>query len=94
MIAQGALDECRAMRDDWTPSLPSARALGAPDLMAALAGEIPLDLAIARAKIATHRYAKRQRTWFRGRMADWLALRSEDLAHGLDDAARQVLRAT
>jgi tRNA dimethylallyltransferase len=36
-----------------------------------LRGELTEAEAIERAIIATRQYAKRQRTWFRGRMADW-----------------------
>ena len=74
MIAAGALEEVRAAMAGWDPALPSARAIGAPDLVAYLRTEITLDEAAARAKAATRRYAKRQRTWFRNRMADWTPL--------------------
>jgi tRNA dimethylallyltransferase len=36
-----------------------------------LRGDLTEAEAIERAIIATRQYAKRQRTWFRGRMADW-----------------------
>jgi tRNA dimethylallyltransferase len=72
MIEQGALDEVRAaMATGWHPGLPSSRALGARELVAHLRGEMTLDAATAAAVTATRRFAKRQRTWFRGRMADW-----------------------
>lgn len=71
MIAQGALAEVQAALPDWQPKRPSARAIGAPELVAHLRGEIPLEQAIAQAKIATRQYAKRQRTWFRNRMRSW-----------------------
>ncbi len=71
MIAAGALEEVRAAREWWDPALPAARAIGAAELMAHLRGETTLDAAITAAKIATRRYAKRQRTWFRNRLGDW-----------------------
>jgi len=71
MMAQGALEEVRREAPFWRPERPSARAIGAPDLMAALRGEITLDQAVAAAKLASRQYAKRQRTWFRSRMRDW-----------------------
>ncbi len=71
MIAQGALDEVRAVMPLWNPALPAMRAIGAAELRAHLLGQMPLDAAVAAAKIATHQYAKRQRTWFRSRMAGW-----------------------
>lgn len=72
MLDLGALDECRSFLLCGLPStLPSARVLGASQLCAHLSGELPLEAAIADAVTATRRFAKRQRTWFRGRMKDW-----------------------
>ncbi len=71
MIEAGALDEARAMLPLWNPALLSSKAIGAPELIAHLRGEMPLEAAIAAAKIASRQYAKRQRTWFRARMRDW-----------------------
>lgn len=73
MMAEGALEEVRAELPGWDPQRPSARAIGAPELVAHLRGEIGLDEAIAAATLASRRYAKRQRTWFRNRMKLWLA---------------------
>jgi tRNA dimethylallyltransferase len=39
--------------------------------VAHLRREGSLAEAVAAAKIATHQYAKRQRTWMRNRMANW-----------------------
>lgn len=71
MIEMGALDEARAALPDWSPQLPSSRAIGAPELIAHLKGETTLSEATLAAILASRRYAKRQRTWFRSRMADW-----------------------
>lgn len=71
MIAQGALDEVAAMRERYDAELPSCRAIGVPELMAHVRGEITLDEARQRAGIATRQFAKRQRTWFRARMRRW-----------------------
>ena len=71
MVKNGALDEARANLASWNPTHPSAKAIGAPELIAHLQGELPLPDAITRAKIATRQYAKRQRTWFRSKMRDW-----------------------
>ncbi|WP_055045150.1 tRNA (adenosine(37)-N6)-dimethylallyltransferase MiaA [Devosia sp. A16] len=72
MFAGGAVEEVEALlalRLD--PSLPAMKAIGVPEIAAMLAGEIDEEIAIERAVIATRQYAKRQRTWFRNRMADW-----------------------
>jgi tRNA dimethylallyltransferase len=74
MLAQGALDEARAALPDWDPALPSARAIGAPELIAHLRAEMPLADAVDAAKAASRQYAKRQRTWFRSRMGGWRSL--------------------
>ena len=71
MIGMGALDEVRANLDRWDDALPSSKALGARELRAHLLGEMSLEEAVERAKIATRQFAKRQRTWFRSNMGDW-----------------------
>ena len=74
MMAQGALDEVRAELPHWQPQRPSARAIGAPELIAHLQGQMPLHTAVDAAKLASRQYAKRQRTWLRNRMRDWRAV--------------------
>lgn len=72
MLAQGALDEVRALLPVWRPGTPAFRALGAEELRAYLLGDLPLGEARDRAVIASRAYAKRQRTWFRSRMGAWI----------------------
>ncbi|WP_306114126.1 MULTISPECIES: tRNA (adenosine(37)-N6)-dimethylallyltransferase MiaA [unclassified Roseovarius] len=71
MLATGALDEARANLANWDPSALSSKAIGAPELIAHLKGELTLDAAREAATIATRQFAKRQRTWFRARMGGW-----------------------
>ena len=71
MLDQGALDEVRANQPGWNPKALSSKAIGAPELMAYLDGEMTLDQAREAATIATRQFAKRQRTWFRARMGGW-----------------------
>lgn len=72
MFEHGAVDEVRGLLSlDVDPSLPAMKAIGVPEIAAMLAGELTQAEAIERAVIATRQYAKRQRTWFRNRMADW-----------------------
>lgn len=78
MLAGGVLDEVRANAASFDPTQPWARAIGATELTAYLAGAMPRETAVANAKITTHQYAKRQRTWFRARMADWTGLAMTD----------------
>jgi len=71
MLTEGALDEARENLAGWNPGLPSSRAIGAPELIAHLRGDLTLEDAAAAATLASRRYAKRQRTWFRSNMQDW-----------------------
>ncbi|PPB80095.1 tRNA dimethylallyltransferase [Albidovulum inexpectatum] len=71
MIDAGALAEVEAVLPIWDPLALWARAIGAPELVAHLRGELSLDQAIGRAQAASRQYAKRQRTWFRNRMKKW-----------------------
>ncbi len=71
MVAAGALEEARASLPHWQPERPWARAIGAPELVAHLRGEMTLEAAQAAAVLGSRQYAKRQRTWFRNRMKAW-----------------------
>ena len=71
MMEMGALEEARALAPRWDPARLAARAIGAPELIAHLRGELTLEAAIAAAKLQSRQYAKRQRTWFRSRMKGW-----------------------
>lgn len=71
MLEAGVLDEARANLPGWSPALPSAKAIGAAELVAHLRGTLPLDAARERTITLTRQYAKRQRTWFRARMSAW-----------------------
>lgn len=74
MLTQGALEEAEANLAEWDPALPSAKAIGAPELISYLRGDCSLEEARERATISTRQYAKRQRTWFRSRMKNWQKL--------------------
>ena len=71
MMADGVLDEVRQVLPKWNPALPASKALGAAELRSHLLGEVDLEVAVDRAKIATRQFAKRQRTWLRSNMGDW-----------------------
>ena len=80
MLEAGVLAEVEAVLPRWDPGRPAARAIGAPELVAHLRGEATLAEARDRAVLASRRYAKRQRTWFRSRMAGWRRLDAAVLA--------------
>jgi tRNA dimethylallyltransferase len=73
------LDEAKANFASWSPDLPSAKAIGAAELMSHLRGDMDLDTVIERASILTRQFAKRQRTWFRARMKSWTHLTPDDM---------------
>ena len=70
MLEQGALDEVRAL-PPLAAAAPLMKAIGVPELLARIKGEITLDEARNLAQIATRQYIKRQLTWGRGQMSDW-----------------------
>lgn len=72
MLAGGALEEARANRPDWSSARRSAKAIGAAELMAHLDNRLDLDTVAQRMITLTRQYAKRQRSWFRARMGDWI----------------------
>jgi tRNA dimethylallyltransferase len=74
MIAGGALDEVRALAArNLDPALPVMRALGVPQLMQHVAGDLSLADATTAAKLATRQYIKRQLTWLKRNMGAWQA---------------------
>ncbi|SFM14028.1 tRNA (adenosine(37)-N6)-dimethylallyltransferase MiaA [Shimia aestuarii] len=77
MLEHGALDEARANLATWNPAHLSAKAIGAPELVAHLQGALTLDEARMQATVATRQFAKRQRTWFRSKMRNWIRYRPE-----------------
>ena len=71
MLGSGALDEAARNEPGWHPLLPSAKAIGAAELIAHVRGEMTLDAARDAVVTLTRQYAKRQRSWFRSRMQAW-----------------------
>jgi tRNA dimethylallyltransferase len=74
MLGSGALEEARANLPRWDRAGGARRAIGAPELIAHLKGEMTLAAAREAAIAASRKYAKRQRTWFRARMGGWRAV--------------------
>jgi len=75
MLTAGALAEVAALdARGLDPLLPAMKAHGVPWLRRHLRGEIPLEDAAEGGKKDTRHYTKRQKTWFRHQMRDWLWL--------------------
>jgi tRNA dimethylallyltransferase len=73
MLAGGAIEEVRALaRRGLNPALPAMKAHGVPWLIRHLKGEITLDQAAEGGKRDTRRYTKRQATWFRNQLPDFV----------------------
>lgn len=85
MLAIGALDEARDMLPTWDATHQSSKAIGAPELISHLKGEITLAQACEASIMGSRQYAKRQRTWFRSKHKSWAALdiSSTDLSTAL-----------
>jgi tRNA dimethylallyltransferase len=72
MLEAGAANEVAALlARGLDPSLPAMKAIGVREIADWLAGRATAAAMIESVVIATRQFAKRQRTWFRGRMADW-----------------------
>ncbi len=71
MLAAGAMEEALAL-EDLDPALPAARIIGRRELLALHDGALDEEAAVERAVIATRQYAKRQDTWFRNQLPDWI----------------------
>lgn len=69
MLEQGALTEVQRLIDSDPPADASIlKAVGAPELLAYLRGEMSLEEAAIAARTATRRYAKRQQTWLKSQI--------------------------
>ncbi|WP_158043949.1 tRNA (adenosine(37)-N6)-dimethylallyltransferase MiaA [Skermanella pratensis] len=97
MMERGALDEVRALLElGLSPGLPAMKALGVPELSAYLRGEGGLEDAVAAAKTATRRYAKRQGTWFRHQLGPAHGshvINAQD-SESMQQAVRNIIRKT
>lgn len=79
MIAAGLAAEVRALQEHGYPAdLPAMSSIGYRQMCRQIAGELPLEEAIAQMKTETHRLARMQHNWFR---------RNDDRIHWIDAAA-------
>ena len=66
MIAAGWADEVRGLLErGFDTTLPSMSSLGYPTMIEHVRGEVALDEAARRIQLQTHRFARRQYTWFK-----------------------------
>ncbi|MQT11297.1 tRNA (adenosine(37)-N6)-dimethylallyltransferase MiaA [Segnochrobactrum spirostomi] len=91
MVEAGGVAEAVAFAAlGLAPDQPATRAIGVAPLAAASRGEIDLREAIERAVIETRRYAKRQETWFRNRMAAWPRLDPRNIDEAPSRLAKEM----
>jgi len=95
MLHLGASEEAANLAE-LNSSLPAAKALGLRELLAAARGEISETEASQKAILRTCQFAKRQMTWFRNQMADWVwttadPVNGKFISQIMDDFKRKLL---
>ena len=75
MFELGAVNEVKKFSKlNINSSLPANKILGIEEIKKYLDKKISLEQAFQETLIRTRRYVKRQRTWFRGHMKDWISI--------------------
>lgn len=92
MVATGLVQEVEGLiAAGFRDGVTAPQAIGYKEVVNALDGEISLDEAIELIKVATHRYAKRQRTWFRkDKRIAWIDANEGDAVKMLDEALEVI----
>lgn len=90
----GLIEEARALRERYDPTLSAFSAIGYREAWAVIDGEATVDQAIALDAQRNVQFAKRQRTWFRAEPdIAWLdPTDGRDAAMSITDAARSLVR--
>jgi len=75
MFELGAVEEVKKfIKLKIDPNLPANKILGIEEINKYLGKKISLEQSFEETFIRTRRYVKRQRTWFRGHMKDWISI--------------------
>jgi tRNA dimethylallyltransferase len=91
MLAAGALEEVRALAArDLDAELPAMKAHGVPWLIRHLRGEISVPEAAEGAKRDTRQYTKRQLTWFRNQLPDFVWVEPEKARAAVETQLRAL----
>ncbi|MDV5976431.1 UNVERIFIED_CONTAM: tRNA (adenosine(37)-N6)-dimethylallyltransferase MiaA [Streptococcus canis] len=94
MLEAGLLEEAKWLYDNY-PSAQASRGIGYKELFPYFAGEMTLTEASEQLKQNTRRFAKRQLTWFRNRMAvTFTAITAPDYPQVVHDKVRSFLAQT
>ncbi len=88
MLEEGLVDEVTHLLNlGFREGITAPQAIGYKEIVAALEGKTTLDDAVRQIKTATHRYAKRQRTWFRkDSRITWIDADQADVEHLVKEA--------
>ena len=88
MVEAGLVAEVEGLlARGFREGVTAPQAIGYKEIVDALDGLISLDEAVERIKLATRRYAKRQRTWFRkDARIRWLDATKRELPSLADEA--------
>ena len=88
MMRAGLVGEVQDLLDrGFRKGITAPQAIGYKEIVEALDGAISLDEAVEQIKTATHRYAKRQRTWFRkDKRIHWVDADTLNLSDMLQDS--------
>ena len=91
MVEKGILDEAKWLYDNHR-DVQAARAIGYKELFPYFAGQASLEESVDKLKQNTRRFAKRQLTWFRNRMAVSFYMVSEsDVKKQINKAVQNFL---
>lgn len=94
MLEAGLLEEAKWLYDNYS-SAQASRGIGYKELFPYFAGEMTLTEASEQLKQNTRRFAKRQLTWFRNRMAvTFTAITAPDYPQVVHDKVRSFLAQT
>ena len=87
MFEAGLVDEVRALCDQgFTEALTAREAIGYKEVVEALEGRCSMEEASEAIKLATRRYAKRQRSWWRhDERVRWVVADDGDVARMADE---------
>lgn len=93
MFEMGLVEEVEGLLNaGFREGITAPQAIGYKEVVSALDGNITMDEARQKIKIATHRYAKRQRTWFRKEARiHWIDANEFD-GNALADRALRIVR--
>ena len=75
MLESGAIKEVeKVYKTCWDINLPFSKAIGAQDIISYLNNGISLDKLTQNIGLKTRQFAKRQRTWHRNYMKNWISI--------------------